>query len=470
MHLRHVLRALITLPTLLLALWACTSHPLEKPLPQPEQETRQEYEANPIRQVDILFLIDNSPSMREEQDRLRANFPQFMAALDEIDGGRPDVHIGVVSSDLGILNGRDNCGRPGGDRGALIVRNTCGLDPNARFLVSNDRGRQNNFTGDIGQVFSCMAALGAEGCGIEHQLQAVRLALDERLTPENTGFLRKNAYLAIIVLTDEDDCSADAESSLFTQLPAGVAASLLCATNGHVCRGQSPPLTDFSVPLADCRPADDGKLIRISTLVDAIRGLKDDPRKILVSGIFGWPTNEVGALYRFGRNFRPAPWGGSTNLDIDFACTVGSETAATVGLRLNEFVRSFGENGVPLSICQDSFRDSMRLIGDKLRILLNPSCIAVPLADTRPAEPGLQPDCQVVDRTPMPGGAVREVAFPACSRSAPPCWRVTPDAMCGGSGHKIEVDRAGQVAAPGTQQSIRCLTCVKPDDPRCARP
>jgi hypothetical protein len=33
----------------------------------------------------------------------------------------------------------------------------------------------------------------------------------------------------------------------------------------------------------------------------------------------------------------------------------------------------------------------------------------------------------------------------------------------------MEVDRGGQLPTPGTQQSIKCLTCASPDDPRCRR-
>src|SRR5262245_66112087 len=53
------------------------------------------------RKVDILFLIDNSPSMADKQKNLADNFPKFIDVLDSIQGGRPDVHISVVTSDMG---------------------------------------------------------------------------------------------------------------------------------------------------------------------------------------------------------------------------------------------------------------------------------------------------------------------------------------------------------------------------------
>lgn len=462
---RHLLRAAIVTPLTLFGLWACNGHPLGTPTPRPEQQTDQYHEANPVREVDILFVIDNSPSMKEEQDRLRDNFPVFMDELDQITGGRPDVHVGVVSSDLGSgVNGQDNCSRAGGDRAVLQVGTGCGLDPNSRFLVSNDRGARNNFTGDIRTVFSCMANLGDRGCGFEHQLEAARRALDAKVTPENAGFLRDNAYLAIIVLTDEDDCSADPQSTIFGETIGDTAHSMRCSVYGHVCKGQQPPFSEFSAPFSDCQPADDGKLIRVSAIVDAIRGMKKNPaEQILVSGIFGWPNDAASATYRYSRYVRP----GVSSVDTAYACTA-TDTGATAALRVNQFVKSFGKNGIPLSICQDNFREAMKLIGQRLSQIFEPPCLHAPAVDTS-ADPGMQADCQVVDSIPRQGG-FETVALPRCSGDKTPCWRLVPDARCDPTGGlKMEVDRGGQLPPPGTQQSIKCLTCASPDDPRCRR-
>ena len=48
------------------------------------------------RDLDILFLIDDSPSMADKQNNLAANFPNFINVLNTIEGGLPNVHIGVV--------------------------------------------------------------------------------------------------------------------------------------------------------------------------------------------------------------------------------------------------------------------------------------------------------------------------------------------------------------------------------------
>ena len=56
-----------------------------------------------------------------------------------------------------------------------------------------------NYTGDIADVFSCIAPLGDGGCGFEHQLESVLRALGADGAPppaQNAGFLRPDAYLA----------------------------------------------------------------------------------------------------------------------------------------------------------------------------------------------------------------------------------------------------------------------------------
>jgi hypothetical protein len=473
----RTLRWVIAAPALPLALWACNSTPLQKPDPLPEQQNDQYYDVNPVRDVDILFMVDNSPSMKEEQEKVRRNFPVFMEALKKIPGGLPNVHIGVVTSDLGagskpLSNG--GCPRPGGDRGIFQTKANCGLDPNSLFISSFNNQTMNNFQGAIETVFSCMADVGVVGCGYEHQLQATRVALYETVTKENAGFLREDAFLAIILLTDEDDCSAETNSDLFTddaKFPM-TTASFRCAQVGHVCDGKEPPVGVFDAPLESCKPDDaprmDGALkiglIKVGDIVDSIRALKKRPdQQILVSGIFGWPKNALGARYRYIQ----------TNQGIDYApiCQSASGGDANGGLRVKQFVDSFGANGQVFSICEEDFSPAMKQIGDKLAAKLGNPCISAPVVDTKP-DPGVQPDCQVIDRIPATGG-FKDDPLPPCSTGKKSqggaCWNLVNDPTCGDSGFKIDVDRGGQLATPGTQQAIKCLTCAKPGDARCKR-
>jgi hypothetical protein len=283
----------LVLPALPLALWACNSHDLKEPLPNPQMETDFNVLVSPEREVDILFMVDNSPSMDPKQQALANNFPKMINILQQLpdpSGGTslPDVHIGVISSDMGagsVGAGGSGCQRQLGDKGLLwgndpnnltasiapnslygmpdptdpqrpVITDGCGLQSGQRWISdvanANGVGRTQNYAGTITDVFSCMAkAVYVNGCGYEHQLQSVRLALTPQpnVNMENIGFVRPKAYLAIVIITDEDDCSADPADAdpagtttpghnndgMFSQHNPGDTGSLKCAARGHVC-------------------------------------------------------------------------------------------------------------------------------------------------------------------------------------------------------------------------------------------
>jgi hypothetical protein len=276
------------------------------------------------------------------------------------------------------------------------------------------------------------------------------------------GFLRKDAYLAVIFLTDEDDCSAPTNSDLFgaSMDTTGVASSLRCSIQGHVCGTAHPTATNgYSQNLSDCRPAQDGKLIGISDFVDFFIGLKDGRReKVVVSAIAGWPTGDAStAKYEY----KNVPDGNMVELRESPTCTYGGGGAAA-GIRMKTFVESFGENGYFTTICQEDFRAAMGKIGRILAARLQNRCVAGPLADSDPTKQGLQPDCRVVVRTPSGNNAWMERVLQNCDKSAPPCWKLVPTPANGEEvcehGFKIDVERNGAMPPPDTQDVIKCLT------------
>jgi len=312
--------------------------------------------------LDLLFMIDDSPSMSEEQANLARNFPRLIDALKKLPAGFPDLHLGVVSSDMGAgaaaIAGR--CGSSLGDRGVLQVRGGCGLDETkGRYLVSQNGGADNNFTGDIAEVFACMANLGTNGCGFEHQLQSVRMALSG-FVADNAGFLRNDAHLAVVYITDEDDCSVPANSSLFENLNSnGQDSSLRCSLAGHVCNGKAPPAEVFSTPLANCGAAPDGggKLIPVQTFVDEMKQLRT--QSVSVSVIGGWPADVSNADYAIGYD----PNSDYANLLGSLPICKSANGKAVVELRMKQFVDAFGPAGQIMSICQDDFSNAMAQIG-----------------------------------------------------------------------------------------------------------
>ena len=313
--------------------------------------------------LDLLFMIDDSPSMSEEQANLARNFPRLIDALKKLPSGFPDLHLGVVSSDMGagatVLAGA--CGTSLGDRGVLQVRSGCGLDPSkGRYLSSQNGGTQNNFEGDIAEVFACMANLGTNGCGFEHQLQSVRMALSGFVS-DNVGFLRSDAHLAVVYITDEDDCSVPANGTLFANLSYnGQDTSLRCSLAGHLCDGKAPPAEVFSTPLANCSAAPDGggKLIPVSTFVDEMKQLHT--QSVSVSVIGGWPADASSANYAIGYDTASS----YPDLLGSLPICESANGKAVVELRMKAFVDAFGPAGQIMSICQDDFSKAMAQIGD----------------------------------------------------------------------------------------------------------
>ena len=417
--------------------------------------------------IDILFLIDNSMSMKEEQDNLRRNFPVFTRVLKDLPQGLPNVHIAVVSSDLG--SGRSN-DVPGcaaeGDRGRFqnVPRGAC-TAPRGSFIRAV--GNQRNFDGDIDQAFSCIAALGTSGCGFEHQLQSLRVALDPQLMPdENAGFLREHAVLAIVLLTDEDDCSAPVGTGLFAPADTlssdvlGPLSSFRCNEFGHLCDGKRVS-RQAAANLQNCRSAEDGRLTKIEELVEFFKTLKADPNDVMVAAVAGPPTPYSVQLVR-----QPGRRGvDELQAQVTPSCQSANGTADPA-VRIRDFVDAFGANGSLHSICADDFTPVMKGIGEEVARRASLECLAAPIADVDPDVAGVQARCEVFDETQYQGATLREL-IPACSEAAPPCWRIQPSAKCAVSGIQMVVDRGGAAPAAGTRINVICETCEAPSDVRC---
>ena len=459
------------------ALWACVSHPLAQPRPEPVQQTDVQITIAPVRRLDLLFMIDNSPSMKPKQDKMREQFPKLIEALrDREEKTLPDMRIAILDSDLGAaLSGQCTNSELYGDRGVFQMRDAegCGANADARWLEFT-KGQAVNFTGDVSQVFGCLASnVGVVGCGFEHQLGALIWAFYLEDNKQQLEFLRSDAYLGIVILTDEDDCSAPPDTRMFDRKERGEAWSLRCATRGHRCddaRLEFPTTESLSVPYSTCRARTDetcdssqvdtssatdcNPLLDISEMVSSIKQLKgggdEADEKILVAGIFGRartadkaePTYKVGLI--------PDPTPGVTGevydywpicFDPDFPPSgsgwdkTAADHGAAGGLRIEAFLNEFPEKSrLAYSICESDFGPAMAGIGEALRIKMNNLCVPYRLVDVGD-EPGLQADCRVAYRIPRwvtDDGGKGSVVFeespeslPACDATrTPDCWEV----------------------------------------------
>jgi len=295
---------------------------------------------SPTRLLDLVFMIDNSPSMAPKVAKMNAQLPKLIAALQDPNDNNslPDLRVAIIDSDLGTggawtsgscgpnaSNGNSSYGDQGKFR--MINAASCGVTSPDALWLEYTKGRPVNFTGDINTVFACLASgLGTLGCGEEHQLQAFEFALVAGGIGNEAQhlMLRGNATLGLVFLTDEDDCSAALNDGMFgdkTEL-RNESASLRCATRNHACNGTNltgvppgyPTSAAFSAPLSSCKarmdpcpnatdgngstdtsgPTDCSPLKSIKNLANEIRGLKDDPNnQIFVAGIFGWPLTDA---------------------------------------------------------------------------------------------------------------------------------------------------------------------------------
>ena len=211
------------------ALWACNSHRLAIPDPRPAVIDQRSFRQLVNHKLDLLFMVDDSPSMAPLQKKMSDQLGAFMDILvNPTTRQLPDLHVAVVSSSFGagaweVAQCKANAS-PGDDGGKFLQgpggpgHGSCTmLHPGARFLDTGDGEKTvANFDGDIREAFRCIALLGDKGCGFEAQFKAVTYALNYALDPNdpnNGGFLRDDAILAIVMLTNEDDCSV-AENSL----------------------------------------------------------------------------------------------------------------------------------------------------------------------------------------------------------------------------------------------------------------
>lgn len=163
------------------------------------------YEQLETPEVDILFVIDDSCSMSEEQASLTGNFQSFIQFADS---QALDYRIAVVTTDVDpCFNGNTGAQRPLGYREGQCGyfaegNNDSGTrDPNWRLITPDEQP-----SAEV--AFTTIAAQGINGSGTEAGLQAAYLALSPPvITGWNTGFIRPSAYLAIIMLSDEEDQS-----------------------------------------------------------------------------------------------------------------------------------------------------------------------------------------------------------------------------------------------------------------------
>jgi hypothetical protein len=172
--------------------------------------------------TDVLFVIDNSGSMEEEQNNVIRNTAVFINELSQSDNA---YRVGIITTDA------LDQGHPGLDGGRLRMHRatqaalnaaSCGITPDTSAEPYLDRPDPADTQVEakrcrlVEDFKATVASLGTGGSGTECGLAAAKMALDPNNSvtrTANAGFLRADADLAVIYMSDEEDCSFDSYAS-----------------------------------------------------------------------------------------------------------------------------------------------------------------------------------------------------------------------------------------------------------------
>ena len=311
--------------------------------------------------LDVLFVVDNSGSMAEEQLTLRASFSQFVNSLETAYGSRPDLHVGVISTDMGAGPFQGTGCSMFGDNGNLRANPVCGVaDPYIIDIAEPGGGRTQNFSGTLTDAMSCIGDLGISGCGFEQPLAAVRRALDGT-NPNNAGFLRQDTMLAVVIMSDEDDCSVTDTAMYDTSqndinAPLGPLSSFRCFEFGVRCDPDQPRVPG---PRSNCVVRENSAYMpTVQGFIDFLTGLRP-PGDVFVATLQGDPT-PVGVTLDPNINNIPA---------LAPSCT-SANGQAVPGVRLDVFRAGFPQRNLQASICQANLENVLIDLGTTLGNLL----------------------------------------------------------------------------------------------------
>jgi hypothetical protein len=156
-------------------------------------------------EVDLLWVIDNDDDFAQDQNIAQNLLPVFFAAAQD---ANVDFHMAVTDT--------DTCNAPGSDQGWFEPCANCQFEtsPSATIITSQDADPMGELSGLIQMnMYNCQTAPQDE-----QMFEAPYLALQPSLLAgHNAGFLRDNAYLAILAVDGdaEDDLSPQSVQSYY---------------------------------------------------------------------------------------------------------------------------------------------------------------------------------------------------------------------------------------------------------------
>jgi hypothetical protein len=383
--------------------------------------------------ADILIVVDNSGSMQEEQDRLRDAFikddgscPIPAASLKDFarcDEDTPpevcrfanptadvlaapapnglrdcgfiqvlaafenDFRVGVITTDVGECDNRipdSQAGLKGFPDWGYRPQRGC-LQPNgppgtlSKVISRQDLLDADSTNDDIADRFSqTLANIRTFGSAIERGLDAADVFLDpasdrnEQCTDDLDSFVRKDAKLVVIFLTDEEDCSRDDSvgalsadctdpdgCEIFNCVSGGDCSPGRAEFDGEIC-GDFP--AHFSGTLASKCYTEKAELTPVNYYSERLKALKSNPKDVSVAVVAGGLPNADGEVVEGDCKFENAtglPTGDcNASLGTSNNCTPQENCCfADGGGRYFELADEMG--GLKDTICVDKFGQTM---------------------------------------------------------------------------------------------------------------
>lgn len=450
----------------------CLDRPVANPTPKLQSGVRLPVVNNSVDSVDILFEIDNSNSMRDNQAQLAMQFDVLISQLvsPPVDPMTMQprytpvrsLHVGVISSDLGTPGSVvPSCANSdSGDDGLLNpIRNGLAIRTHQPWTTAPTGIRPARCTTNLNQYptfltfeagttnaaefredFVCNAFLSTGGCGLEQQLEAAYRALVVRnpravagnMDP-NAGFVRNDAVLAIVMVSDEEDGSVrdcryaePGDPDGDCRAPRGDALGVFDTQSGDWASNDPNLRFYMYTPGTSQDPT-----WNLNRYIDPMRpnrgftSLKPGrPNLVIFAGILGVPINlptrmsggttEIDWTTLLGANpngsegftgmstegpvsMRQANMDPACSMRVVPACRRQGSTAngcsttdqyfAWPSRRLAEVARRFSvtyQNGTVSSICQSSYATALQQIVERIQNQLTGRCLPRALQTTPP--------------------------------------------------------------------------------------
>lgn len=452
------------------------------------------------KEVDLVLVVDDGPSMKPKQAAFERGFHALLEAFFS-PWHQVDLQVAQVSSRAGEQR------TPGQACSAALKLSYLNTPSPNPLDWSCDPANQELGSGGHrvgpGAVRACLGSFGHHGCGRNAALEHLHASLDGSLKP----WVRRDAVLAVLFLSDDRDCSLTNADLLapdeIDESGGSKALAERCFLRGAKCQGeQAGGYAQCEIRDDELRPPDRPSLMSSQRAVDDLFALKehryDQVIALAISGVSDQEESRVG--YPLPRDNRTqAPQLGCVQWSLAHAALRGRSRLGQggerwLGAQAPIRLRAFAEQTTTpqeralYSICVDDLRRSLHEIATQIIARVRPTCIFGALLERHPLDFGA-PYCEVIEAGPegdrlvpeclrgedgaylldpqgqglaRPDGAPRCVVYRVDAfgdQSADPYDDMS--AQCRVEQASLEVDLHGDLASPRAQGASWTLRCAR---------